>query len=341
MVSIGDQLELKRSDLLNFPKDTVDLILEMQKDGWRGHRNSQGHVKMLAPDGKTHVMATSNKNSATYVRSGYNQYKKKHGEKKVNSSSQKVVQKWPCARPGCPKVYASEQQLSDHIMVDHEKKLLCPEKDCHEVRDTKQKLSIHMTHAHGYVSPRKAQRKQQEANRAKKKLNEEGKLTDEQRDAVNAYLTTSPEMEPLLKPDETAAAIIEAGKFLEGADESTGRIIDSIPVEHLVPQEGKTSLKDLARGPMLDEFPEFTATNEQPVFVQYSEGQIQTAEEIYRHTRNQLNTIQRVTQRPAVPQEVTLNLEDIMDMDIRTVARVLHAAGMKLTLSSTPIKENE
>lgn len=324
MVSIGDQLELKRSDLLNFPKDTVDLILEMQKDGWRGHRNSQGHVKMLAPDGKTHVMATSNKNSATYVRSGYNQYKKKHGEKKVNSSSQKVVQKWPCARPGCPKVYASEQQLSDHIMVDHEKKLLCPDKDCHEVRDTKQKLTIHMTHAHGYVSPRKAQRKKQEANRAALAKAKEQAAKDEEQ----------------FQREETTAAILEAGKFLEGADESTGRIIDSIPVEHLVPQEGKTSLKDLARGHMLDEFPEFTATNEQPVFVQYSEGQIQTAEEIYRHTRNQLNSLGKLP-RPQQPQEVTLNLDDIMDMDIRTVARVLHAAGMKLTLRSTPIKETE
>ena len=141
--------------------------------------------------------------------------------------------------------------------------------------------------------------------------------------------------------EETTAAILEAGKFLEGADESTGRIIDSIPVEHLVPQEGRTSLKGLARGHMLDNVPEFDIANEPDTFVQYSEGQVKTAEEIYRHTRNQLNTIQRVTQRPAVPQEVALNLDDIMDMDIRTVARVLHAAGMKLTLSSTPIKENE
>lgn len=341
MVSIGDQLELKRSDLLNFPKDTVDLILEMQKDGWRGHRNSQGHVKMLAPDGKTHVMATSNKNSATYVKSGYNQYKKKHGEKKVNSSSQKVVQKWPCARPGCPKVYASEQQLSDHIMVDHEKKLLCPDKDCHEVRDTKQKLTIHMTHAHGYVSPRKAQRKKQEANRAALAKAKEQAVKDEEQFQKGVEITKVGLVRNERGFGETAAAIIETGKFLEGADESTGRIMDSIPVEHLVPQEGKTSLKDLARGHMLDEFPEFTATNEQPAFVQYSEGQVQTAEEIYRHTRNQLNVIDRITQRPTVPQEVTLNLDDIMDMDIRTVARVLHAAGMKLTLRSTPIKETE
>ena len=330
MVSIADQLLLTRGDLLNFPKDTVDLILEMQKDGWRGHRNSQGHVKMLAPDGKTHVMATSNKNSATYVKSGYNQYKKKHGEKKVNSSSEKVVQKWPCARPSCPKVYASEQQLSDHIMVDHEKKLLCPDKDCHEVRDTKQKLTIHMTHAHGYVSPRKAQRKKQEANRAALAKAKEQAAKDEEQFQKGVEITKG----GLVRNERGF------GEFQREAEESTGRIMDSIPEDHLVPQEGKTSLKNLVRGHMLDEFPEFTATNEQPVFVQYSEGQIQTAEEIYRHTRNQLNSLGKLP-RPQQPQEVTLNLDDIMDMDIRTVARVLHAAGMELTLSSTPIKENE
>lgn len=323
MVSIADQLLLTRGDLLNFPKDTVDLILEMQKDGWRGHRNSQGHVKMLAPDGKTHVMATSNKNSATYVKSGYNQYKKKHGEKKVNSSSEKVVQKWPCARPGCPKVYASEQQLSDHIMVDHEKKLLCPDKDCHEVRDTKQKLTIHMTHAHGYVSPRKAQRKKQEANRAKKKLNEEGKLTEEQREAVNAYLE---ETSPLIKDhilkhaDDEVKAVLEAGaEGAREAGESIGRDIVEVTKGGLVRNEFG--------------FGELQQHVETPKQL--------TSEEIERQLTRQINTIDNITSRKPPQQAITLNLDDIMDMDIRTVARVLHAAGMTLELSSVPIKENE
>ena len=168
MPSIGDQLVLRRGDLTNFPKETVDLILEMQKEGWRGHRNNQGHVKMLAPDGETYVMATQNPNSPTYLRSGYNQYNKKHGKEEVNIPSPKLAQKWPCARPTCPKVYLSEEQLNTHIAVDHEKMLLCEYGGCFEVRASNQKLSIHMTHAHGYVSPRKAQRKKQEASRAEK-----------------------------------------------------------------------------------------------------------------------------------------------------------------------------
>lgn len=168
MPSIGEMLELKRADLLSFPKETVDLILEMQKDGWRGHRNAQGHVKMLAPDGETYVMATQNPNSPKYVRSGYRQYKQKHKQEEVNSTLPKTTQKWPCARHYCPKVYASEEQLNRHIAVDHENKLMCEYTNCFEVRDTKQKLSLHMTSAHGYVSPRKAQRKKQEANRKKR-----------------------------------------------------------------------------------------------------------------------------------------------------------------------------
>lgn len=170
MPSIGDQLLMQRSDLLTFPRKTVDLILEMQKEGWRGHRNAQGHVKMLAPDGKTHVMATQNPNSPTYLRSGYNQYKKKQGKEEMNSPSPKQAQKWPCARPTCPKVYATEQQLNTHIAVDHEKMLVCEYTNCFETRANKQKLSLHMTAKHGYVSPRKAQRKKQEAARADKEV---------------------------------------------------------------------------------------------------------------------------------------------------------------------------
>lgn len=165
MPSISDQLLMSRGDLTNFPKETVDLILEMQKDGWRGHRNSQGHVKMLAPDGETYVMATQNPRSPHYVRSGYRQYKKKNGED-VQKEKPKTTQKWPCPRPQCPKVYGTEEQLSVHISVDHEKLLKCP--DCPTVRPTQQKLNIHRTHAHGYESPRKAQRKKQEAARKAK-----------------------------------------------------------------------------------------------------------------------------------------------------------------------------
>jgi hypothetical protein len=168
MVSIGDQLELKRSDLLDFKKETVDLILEMQKDGWRGHRNKQGHVAMLPPDGERAVMATSNTNAYTYLRQGLNRSLERSGKKEaVTTPTPKTVQKWPCARPGCPKVFNSEENLNHHIHVDHEGMLPCPNyPECKEYFKRPASLGLHRANKHGYVSPTKAKR---DATKKKKK----------------------------------------------------------------------------------------------------------------------------------------------------------------------------
>lgn len=273
MPNIGEQLLMKREDLRTFPKETVDLILDMQKEGWRGHQNAQGHVKMLAPDGETYVMATQNPNSPKYVRSGYRQYNKKNdisGKEEVNSSSDKKPQKWPCARPTCPKVYATEQQLNTHIAVDHEKQLACEYTGCFETRATKQKLSLHMTAAHGYVSPRRAQRKKQEAARAN--------LVDEVKssDIVDGRVVKVPD-----------GSKYDPAFITRMADGSAGvvRTEDTLQVGYLVPNyavdekgdvvDNTESLKSLTakhfNGVDLGDdnwmAPEFTTPKEGPIFV--------------------------------------------------------------------------
>ncbi len=290
MPSIGEQLLMQRSDLLTFPKETVDLILEMQKEGWRGHRNSQGHVKMLAPDGVTYVMATQNPNSPKYVRSGYRQYNKNNdisGKEEVNSSSEKKPQKWPCARPTCPKVYATEQQLNTHIAVDHEKQLVCEYTNCFETRATKQKLSLHMTAKHGYVSPRKAQRKKQEAARADREV------LDEAIAKVDENIVTVDDVKLSSEQVEEAEAYLASGKydphFVQKLTEGNAGVVrtDSMRARDIVPNyemhedgsvtdntESLKSLKSL-KAKYLDETdmglyhwmaPGFTPNTEAPIF---------------------------------------------------------------------------
>lgn len=275
MPSIGDSLELTPKDLNKFNKKMTDEILQAQKDGWRGHVNRQGHVSMLAPDGKDTVVVSANHNAVNQLLLGINRYRRRIGETVEDPQpKEKVSQKWPCARPTCPKVYATEQHLNDHIAVDHEKKLLCPEPGCHETRDSNQKLSIHRTHAHGYVSPNKAQRKKQEANRKAKAKTQE--VVDQvvvevlEGKRPNGYVENELTEEGTDEEEDIALLMAggldeeEAREFLQGASESTGR--DGLKFD-----------------------PEI---------------------------------------------HLSVDLEQIQDMDIRTVARVLNAAGLKLNLSA-------
>lgn len=238
MPSIGDQLLMQRGDLLSFPKETVDLILEMQKDGWRGHRNAQGHVKMLAPDGETYIMATQNPRSPIYVRGKLRAYNKAHKKEEVNSTLHKTTQKWPCARPNCPKTYASEQHLNDHIAVDHEGLLLCPESDCHETFKRPASLGLHRANKHGYVSPTKEKRVKQKKAKAERKI----------LDAVDG-----------LKPGSDGIKFDTEllDRQIAGVDPEVVRT-DSMPIKDIVPdyvvnQDGSVidntkSLKEVAKG---------------------------------------------------------------------------------------------
>ena len=250
-------------------------------------------------------------------------------------------------------------------------------------------LGRHRQLKHGYVSPHKKARKEQEAKRVQKKLNEEGKLTVEQREQVNSYIT---ETSPLLKDhirrhaDETVAAILdgasqntqgsivdtvkkvlpspedvallmeggmeeeEAQKFLQGTSESTGRDgvkfdpeiamrygsdvgvdMDDVLVTYPMTPEQK-SLKELA-GKLINS--EDVSYTDAPTFVQHISDppKVVDAAAVYRESYNQLNTIYNTPQTdPEV--HLSVDLDQIMDLDIRTVAKVLHAAGLKLTFSA-------
>lgn len=368
MPSIGDSLELTPKDLRNFNKKMTDDILQAQKDGWRGHVNRQGYVSMLAPDGKDTVVISANSNAINQLMLGINRYRRRMGETVTveEKPKEKVPQKWPCARPGCPKVYASAEQLNVHIQVDHEKRFKCPE--CNETFKAPNVVGRHRQLKHGYVSPYKAKRKEQEANRAKKKLNEEGKLTEEQREAVKEYVGDHPifgEKNPkeevdavkLPSPEDIAAVMAggldeeSARAILMGTEESTGRdgvkfdpsipfrnlptepVMDSMPAEYVTRRNSEASLKrtqEVVDGVVKDVL-EGKLPNGYPLVEEDAHGGVNlvknpSVENNYRLARE--------------PQSVTLDLEQIMDMDIRTVARVLSAAGMKLELKSTPIKED-
>lgn len=401
MPSIGDSLELTPKDLNKFNKKMTDEILDAQKNGWRGHVNRQGHVSMLAPDGKDTVVVSANANAVNQLLLGINRYRRRIGEKvdeakEIAKDKASVPQKWPCARPTCPKVYATEEQLNIHIAVDHEKRIKCP--DCNETFKAPNVVGRHRQLKHGYVSPHKAKRLEQEANRAKKKLNEEGKLTEEQREQIKTYLTkpeettavnmhevlgmrtiTAPMHQEIdeirrdlgmevtagtlahlmndhagteLPSPEDVKRLMEEGtmtkeevqKLLHGSGESTGRdgvkfdnhfvdrlidgtndaISEDLPLEVLDSDE-VFQLQDMSveeRAVAVDKIHQFNSINNTV-----------SAADIYRETANKL---QQTTEAVKQSNSITLDLEQIMDMDIRSVARVLQAAGMSLKLSSVP-----
>lgn len=462
MPSIGDSLELTPKDLNKFNKKMTDEILDAQKNGWRGHVNRQGHVSMLAPDGKDTVVVSANANAVNQLLLGINRYRRRIGEKvdeakEIAKDKASVPQKWPCARPTCPKVYATEEQLNIHIAVDHEKRIKCP--DCNETFKAPNVVGRHRQLKHGYVSPHKAKRLEQEANRAKKKLNEEGKLTEEQREQIKTYLTkpeetTAVNMHEVLgmrtitapmhqeideirrdlgmevtagtlahlmndhagtelpSPDDVKRLMEEGTmtkeevqKLLHGSGESTGRdiqalmdgeghngakfdphfvhqmianaptepIMDSMDEKSLI--TGKEhSLKNFEGNPLLrdrqdvvdgvikdvlegklpngysDELPLEVLDSDEVFQLQdmKEEDRAVAIDEIHQHVslassvsaadiyRETTKTLKRATETIKQPNSITLDLEQIMDMDIRSVARVLKAAGMSLKLSSVP-----
>lgn len=213
MVAIGDLMKVTRTDIQDFPGDTIDLIIDLQKEGWRAQRSNRNHVMLFAPDGVTKYSASRNASSAKYLREDIARYKR--GDKILTEDELKEImdkeavhdhdlkpygdegryrcticggntfteadlpasQKFPCPHAGCQKFYTSQVKLNVHIAVDHEGYLKCP--DCDEVRINERLLSIHRSRSHGYESPRKAQRKAQEANRAAKKIKGETPLTPE------------------------------------------------------------------------------------------------------------------------------------------------------------------
>lgn len=169
-MNIGDLLKVTRDDIQDFPGDTIELILELQKEGWRAQRSNRNHVMLLAPDGVTKYSASRNASSAKYLREDIARYKRSVGDELAKEEEVPKQEKVPCPRPDCPKFFASLDHLNFHIAVDHEGRLGCPEKDCFETFSKANVLGRHRQLVHGYVSPKYAKRKAQEAKRAEKNV---------------------------------------------------------------------------------------------------------------------------------------------------------------------------
>lgn len=197
-MKVGEALKVTRNDIQDFPGDTISIIMDLQKEGWRAQRSNRSHVMLLAPDGVTKYSASRNANSAKYLAEDIARYKR--GEKMKGESETSVEEhkhrlfpygdngkyrcsicggntftegdlevsanpKIPCPVSDCNRFYVSQEKVNVHVAVDHEGYLKCP--DCDEVRDTKQKLSLHRTSKHGYESPRRKRRKELEAEKVK------------------------------------------------------------------------------------------------------------------------------------------------------------------------------
>lgn len=166
MAKIGDVLKVTRDDLNDFPKDTKDLIMDLQKEGWRASRSGSNHVVLLAPDGFTRITASRNKNSYKYLQEDLKRANAAHTRNIKEKSEDMLSEKHACPRENCPKFFNSEESLDLHIDVDHEGFLLCPEENCKETYARPQALARHRQVAHGYISPNRERRKAQEAKRA-------------------------------------------------------------------------------------------------------------------------------------------------------------------------------
>ncbi len=300
MVKLGDMLKVTRDDIQDFPGDTIDLILELQKEGWRAQRSNRNHVMLLAPDGVTRYSASRNASSAKYLAEDIARYKKGDtfgsvDEEGVMKRPEQPSKKFPCPQKDCQKFYASQEKLNVHIAVDHSGWLKCP--DCDETRADLRRLNIHRTRTHGYVSPRKAQRKQQEANRAARKVEGETPLTPE-------------------VVEELRGGPVDLEKSLGEAGKSTGREkpMDSISLENIIPDGSRISLK----GVEVD-LEKQTRIVKRVIDREMAHGGYTNKSEI-----------DFIDERDSW----TLNLEPIMDMRIVDVARVLHAAGLNLEMRS-------
>lgn len=174
MVKIGDVMKVDRSDVLDFPGDAVDLLMLLQKNGWRAQRSNRNHVMLLAPDGVSRYSLSKNPNSAKYLMEDVRRYEK--GEKSLSKEEIDrmntevvedvvVTEKFPCPHTNCFKTFMSQDHLNVHIGVDHENMLVCPEKDCFELFTRPQSLGRHRQIKHGYESPNYKKRKAKEEER--------------------------------------------------------------------------------------------------------------------------------------------------------------------------------
>lgn len=191
---IGDLLKVTRDDIQDFPGDTIDLIMQLQKNGWRAQRSNRNHVMLFAPDGEARYSASRNSNSAKYLAEDVRRYEKsKNIPEKVEVEYVEVkviTEKHPCPKDDCPRVFNSEENLKAHFAVDHEGKIMCPEEGCFEALNDKRHVGIHLRHKHGKVSPRNAERKRQEAAKAAREVEAEAEKLDSDTDVITETIGT-------------------------------------------------------------------------------------------------------------------------------------------------------
>lgn len=297
MAKVGDILKISRADIQDFPGDTINLIMQMQKDGWRAQRSNRNHVMLFGPDGTTRLSASRNADSAKYLGEDLRKYNKANGkEEREPVVVKRVTQKWPCPRPGCPKIFASESKLNAHIGVDHEKLLKCP--DCDDTFKDPKTLGRHRGLKHGYVSPRYAARKAQEAKREAKKVLDE---------VVETHTNDEPEFFPEPKLEETRN--FETGvaePWVIGKINSTGGVISD---SHGVYAYGKLNAG------VLDS--DISLVRKGPDIVGGS---------IY--AQPEVEHVDFLDERDSW----TADLEDIYEMTIRDFQTTLKAAGLKMEI---------
>ena len=158
---------IKPSDIKDCDGTSRSVLLQMAEHGWECRRSTGSHLQLRAPNGTRGTVSPNNKYNCNYLRQLFNrgggatEFPKK-GDPTVTPTIQDTV-RVPCPRPGCPKVYASLIQLDTHIKVDHEHLVACSE--CDYWATNSRTLNLHRSKRHGYESPKKAERKRQEAAR--------------------------------------------------------------------------------------------------------------------------------------------------------------------------------
>lgn len=343
MVKIGDVMKVDRSDVLDFPGDAVDLLMLLQKNGWRAQRSNRNHVMLLAPDGVSRYSLSKNPNSAKYLMEDVRRYEK--GEKSLSKEEIDrmntevvedvvVTEKFPCPHTNCFKTFMSQDHLNVHIGVDHENMLVCPEKDCFELFTRPQSLGRHRQIKHGYESPNYKKRKaKEEERRQAEDAMKTSLLMGEGSNGVNNARETVEKV--LGEASESTGRILDGSRFdsslaisqWTGATPSEPQM-DELPIDAILGNDDKESLKH-AVGSNFD--PDVTIAQHN-----YADKNVSPAE-IYRHTRAQLRSRigESVTEHVDFIDERdswTLDLTYIDDMPIRDVARVLYAAGMNLEM---------
>src|SRR6187402_2748032 len=166
MVAVGDLIKVTRDDIQDFPGDTIKLVLEMQKDGWRAQRSNRNHIMLFGPDGETRLSASRNADSARYLAEDLRKYNKANGKEEKVVKVRTVSQKFPCIKEDCNRTFNSAENLTLHVGLDHDGLIKCP--DCNELAKDAKTLGRHRGIKHGYVSPRYAKRKAAEAKREKR-----------------------------------------------------------------------------------------------------------------------------------------------------------------------------